>query len=404
MTGDRPLWLTTTQSADIGLIAKGDGMAEPPTRFVVQSSTTNTVLSGTFVFLKSMATGKIMEVDGADIRARSSMQGTRQRIFVGDAQMKVKVAVFKLAPMATAAFRAALAMDVKNSQGATQLLSEVSQHLERITVAVLGQEILTKSALETALLPILLGTWEEERAQRFCTVCWDAAFKAAQKTKPSTATTTATPAQGTAVAKAMEVMAEHHATELLQDEQRKEKRKTPKAKAKPPAAVPATVVLNNDAAVEDAEDFGSESSGEMKVRDQSNPFSVLSDVKDDSLTTGSGSRKTPGRDRCKWTVKSYKNGQETTWDVLETDGHLNNMRIVGKESVGVDASGPATRKTLLPAKGAESEKEGSRAKSAHSTLSYSETAEEEHSISMMRTVSSGTGQRLLEEINMEQFT
>ena len=43
-----------------------------------------------------MATGKIMEVDGADIRARSSMQGTRQRIFVGDAQMKVKVAVFKL--------------------------------------------------------------------------------------------------------------------------------------------------------------------------------------------------------------------------------------------------------------------------------------------------------------------
>ena len=38
--------------------------------------------------------------------------------------------------------------------------------------------------------------------------------------------------------------------------------------AKPPAAVPATVVMNNDAAVEDAEDFGSESSGEMKVRDQ----------------------------------------------------------------------------------------------------------------------------------------
>lgn len=41
-----------------------------------------------------------------------------------------------------------------------------------------------------------------------------------------------------------------------------------KIQAKPPAAVPATVVMNNDAAVEDAEDFGSESSGEMKVRDQ----------------------------------------------------------------------------------------------------------------------------------------
>jgi len=41
-----------------------------------------------------------------------------------------------------------------------------------------------------------------------------------------------------------------------------------KIQAKPPAAVPATVVITNDAAVEDAEDFGSESSGEMKVRDR----------------------------------------------------------------------------------------------------------------------------------------
>ena len=29
-------------------------------------------------------------------------------------------------------------------------------------------------------------------------------------------------------------------------------------------------------------------------------------------------------------VKSYKDGLETTWDVLETDGHLNSMRIVGR--------------------------------------------------------------------------
>ena len=41
---------------------------------------------------------------------------------------------------------------------------EVSQHLERITVAVLSQELLTKSALEMALLPILQGTWEEAPA------------------------------------------------------------------------------------------------------------------------------------------------------------------------------------------------------------------------------------------------
>ena len=42
------------------------------------------------------------------------------------------------------------------------LPGEVSQHLERITVAVLSQELLTKSALEMALLPILQGTWEED--------------------------------------------------------------------------------------------------------------------------------------------------------------------------------------------------------------------------------------------------
>jgi hypothetical protein len=33
-----------------------------------------------------MSTGKLMEVDGADVKARSSLQGTRQRIFVRDAQ------------------------------------------------------------------------------------------------------------------------------------------------------------------------------------------------------------------------------------------------------------------------------------------------------------------------------
>ena len=56
------------------------------------------------------------------------------------------------------------------------LEGEVSQHLERITVAVLGQEILTKSALEMALLPILLGTWEEERGHWQKVVLWEKAL------------------------------------------------------------------------------------------------------------------------------------------------------------------------------------------------------------------------------------
>lgn len=42
------------------------------------------------------------------------------------------------------------------------LRGDVTQYLERITVAVLGQELLTHSALEMALMPILQGTWEED--------------------------------------------------------------------------------------------------------------------------------------------------------------------------------------------------------------------------------------------------
>lgn len=94
-------------------------------------------------------------------------------------------------------------------------------------------------------------------------------------------------------------------------------------------------------------------------------------------------KRSHGRDRCKWTVKSYTNGLETTWDVLETDGHLRSMRIVGKEPVPHESRSPQ----VAPERGP---------KSGLSTLSYSETLED-HSISLMRTVSSGTGAKEEEE-------
>ncbi|CAL1167981.1 unnamed protein product [Cladocopium goreaui] len=283
--------------------------------------------------------------------------------------------------LATAAYRAALALDAKTSDGAEELLSEVSQHLERITVAVLSQELLTKSALEMALLPILQGTWEEARARHFCDVCWAAAAKAALRSPAPAAPPTE------AAQKAMAAMAEHHANELIKEElsssapKRKAKGR-PGPKAKPPTPPPPEAEAESD------------SSSELKVRDQSNSFSVFQDVKDDSPMNALSAtgRKATVRDRCKWTVKSYKDGLETTWDVLETDGHLNSMRIVGKESVSNDTSCAQRTQRAGPSEG--------RAKSGHSTLSYSETAEEEHS--MMRTVSSGTAQRLFEELEEER--
>ena len=96
-----------------------------------------------------------------------------------------------------------------------------------------------------------------------------------------------------------------------------------------------------------------------------------------------------GRDRCKWTVKSYTNGLETTWDVLETDGHLRSMRIVGKEPVPHESRSPQ----VAPERGP---------KSGLSTLSYSETLED-HSISLMRTVSSGTVPKEEEEERLREI-
>ena len=80
MPGDRPLWLATTQGAEVALLAKGDGAADSATRFVVQTSVETAVLSGMFVFLKSSATGRLVEVDGADVKAKNSGQGGRHRI------------------------------------------------------------------------------------------------------------------------------------------------------------------------------------------------------------------------------------------------------------------------------------------------------------------------------------
>ncbi|CAE7448984.1 blt [Symbiodinium sp. CCMP2456] len=81
-TDGRLLWLGVLPSGDVGLMQKGDGGSDTSMRFVAKTSSPAAVLSGTSVHFKSMATGKMMEVDGADVRARSNTEGTRQRIAV----------------------------------------------------------------------------------------------------------------------------------------------------------------------------------------------------------------------------------------------------------------------------------------------------------------------------------
>ncbi|OLP83354.1 hypothetical protein AK812_SmicGene35894 [Symbiodinium microadriaticum] len=74
-TDGRLLWLGVLPSGDVGLMQKGEGGSDSSMRFVAKTSSPAAVLSGTSVHFKSMATGKMMEVDGADVRARSNTEG-----------------------------------------------------------------------------------------------------------------------------------------------------------------------------------------------------------------------------------------------------------------------------------------------------------------------------------------
>ncbi|CAE7808293.1 ttc30a, partial [Symbiodinium sp. CCMP2456] len=300
-----------------------------------------------------------------------------------------------LAPsVAVAAFRGAVAMDVKT--GGAPLLIEVSSHLESITKVLFSQDSLEKTNLAEALWPILEGSgWEEERIERFCSTCWEAARKAGLRraTQDRPEPTSRNPHQ--VLQRALSILAETHAQELVQEEEEQLSRSARRA-AKAGRAFEPEVVA------EDADDAASQyapssvSSDDLRVHDRSNPFSALQDFKEgeeEAPSTGSLPAKPRLKDRCKWTVKSYKNGTETTWDVLESDGHLRSMRIVGKEPV-LPAQAECPRR-----KGGSDSKE-EREKSV--TLSYSETAEEEQSISIIRTVSSGTAARLWDELEDER--
>eukprot|EP00439_Symbiodinium_sp_Y106_P024274 s5793_g2.t4 len=117
-----------------------------------------------------------------------------------------------------AAFRGAVAMDVKT--GGAPLLIEVSSHLESITKVLFSQESLEKTNLAEALWPILEGSgWEEERIDAFCSTCWEAARKAglrrAVQDRPQP--TSRNPHQ--VLQRALSILAETHAQELVQEEE-----------------------------------------------------------------------------------------------------------------------------------------------------------------------------------------
>ncbi|CAE8586331.1 unnamed protein product [Polarella glacialis] len=334
--------------------------------------------------------------------------------------------------LAVAAFRAACALDAKTSPG-DPLLSEVAAYLERITQAVLGQSLLQKDQLVEALSPVLTGCgWEDERVSHFCNTCWDAAGKPqlkedgkqhdgrgrsgsglrarsrqpgndyAEETKHDSGNLQTRRPVPEDVHRAREALAEFAAGELSREEdlaksqgvtrrRRLEQRKLRSARKERNL----TATGQQPAADEAQDSLSDNSTGHQQPKRSSNRFNVLNqaDAQDSSTSGGVGTYES---DRCKWTVKSYKNGTETTWKVSESpNGHLGGMRIVGKQPV-VRLSEPSDN--------AETRKQNEREKSSRMslTLSHSETGEEEQSMSMMRTLSEGTGSRLMDVLDDER--
>ncbi|CAE7586742.1 DIP13 [Symbiodinium sp. KB8] len=173
-----------------------------------------------------------------------------------------------LAPsVAVAAFRGAVAMDVKT--GGVPLLIEVSSHLESITKVLFSQDSLEKTNLAEALWPILEGSgWEEERIERFCTTCWEAAHKAGLRraTQDRPQPTSRNPHQ--VLQRALSILAETHAQELVQEEEEQLSRSARRA-AKAGRAFEPEVVA------EDADDAASQYATHQRYQQHSFVLAVM---------------------------------------------------------------------------------------------------------------------------------
>lgn len=257
------------------------------------------------------------------------------------------------ASAASAAFRAALALDARDSTG-EPLLPEVAEYVEAVIKAIVQHHQPSRSQLREVALPILCGSWEEARAEKVFATFWEATKRAAMRALangPSEEEKLTAEKLTSAVARALEAIADATGRELVAEEnrskRRKEKQKRRAKKRNRQANRPdhacnasgAGLSLVADAAecasprssssaddgsignviwkMEVEQEEGDRTliiAGVEKEEDEAEAEEV--DEEDDALT--------------EFIVKSYSGGAETIYAVLQTSkGQIDQMRIVG---------------------------------------------------------------------------
>lgn len=79
-TSSRHSRLGVTPQGEFRAVQRPEGVKDGETQFVVLSHSSGPITSGATVFLKSVGSGKILEVDGDAVRFRGQQMGTRQRV------------------------------------------------------------------------------------------------------------------------------------------------------------------------------------------------------------------------------------------------------------------------------------------------------------------------------------
>jgi hypothetical protein len=269
-------------------------------------------------------------------------------------------------PLAAMTFRAALASDTKSNDGEAFLFEpEVSKYLEVVSQGVLSSPRPTRKLVCEAFAAILESCgWDAGRRQHFCDELWRAASRAAERTLAAGNGPCIEEAarRKDALLQAKAILADHVAGTLVGEEEREQRKQRSKSKRQiarkkkrerdgaAQTLVPGTDLPGEASSDDEEEDetFARAAFGAQLRRDAD--LNVVSSA-GDSAAVG-GAHATPNRvaeevasssagvslpdpvkrrhaGDCRWTVKTYSEAVERTWDITETPGgSIGEMKIV----------------------------------------------------------------------------
>lgn len=253
------------------------------------------------------------------------------------------------AHLALAAFRAALAADARIHGSRDALDPCVVDYLGKITQSVLRHSP-NSDDLQEALLPILMGAnWEEARVRHVCDIIWKASQKASARHDVQADACKDLAIQGEALLRAREILAEHNANEMAQEEEKAELRKQRKLRRaekraqkarsgshEQPEAGKDEPSSGGDSDHDNTEQYGACSdTDEPKLECSMNSGAeaemqshkeISSSERPLEVPSDSGHRSASG---LTWIVSNHSCGKETVWTVQESpQGTLTDLKIV----------------------------------------------------------------------------